>query len=63
MKANKPVFKTHQSVRFEVGGYSGINLKLKQIIKYDDNDLNGTEKTKGDFNTSNSINGFSAYRI
>ena len=61
MKDDKPFFRTHQSVRFGIGGYAGINLKSKQIIKYDDNDLKATEKTKGDFNTSNFIYGLSTY--
>ncbi len=61
MKADKSFFRTHQSVRFGIGGYAGINLKSKQIIKYDDNDLKVTEKTKGDFNTSNFIYGLSSY--
>ncbi|MFV5702270.1 hypothetical protein ACM55F_10400 [Flavobacterium sp. XS2P12] len=61
MKEDKPFFKTHQSIRFGIGGYAGINLKSKQIIKYDDNDLKATEKTKGDFNTSNFIYGLSTY--
>jgi hypothetical protein len=61
MKEDKPFFKTHQSVRFGIGGYAGINLKSKQIIKYDDNDLKATKKNKGDFNTSNFIYGLSTY--
>ncbi|MFV5698576.1 hypothetical protein ACM55H_09430 [Flavobacterium sp. ZT3R17] len=61
MKEDKPFFKTHQSFRLGVGGYAGINLKSKQIIKYDDNDLKATEKTRGDFNTSNFIYGLSTY--
>ncbi|MFV8391813.1 hypothetical protein [Flavobacterium sp. LB2P6] len=61
MKEDKPFFKTHQSVRFGIGGYAGINLKSKQIIKYDANELKATEKTKGDFNTSNFIYGLSTY--
>ena len=61
MKEDKPFFRTHQSVRFGIGGYAGINLKSKQIIKYDDNDLKATERTKGDFNASNFIYGLSSY--
>ena len=61
MKEDKPFFRTHQSVRFGIGGYAGVNLKSKQIIKYDDNDLKATERTKGDFNTSNFIYGLSTY--
>lgn len=54
-------FKSHQSFRFGVGGYGGINVKSKQILKYEDNDLKSTEKTKGDFNVNNFIYGVSAY--
>ena len=61
MKEDKLFFKTHQSFRLGVGGYAGINLKSKQIIKYDDNDLKATEKTRGDFNTTNFIYGLSSY--
>ena len=60
-KEDKPFFRTHESVRLGIGGYAGINLKSKQIIKYDDNDLKATERTKGDFNTSNFIYGLSSY--
>jgi hypothetical protein len=61
VKDGQTYFKTHQSVRFGVGGYAGINLKSKQIIKYDNNDLNLRERTRGDFNTSNFIYGLSTY--
>jgi hypothetical protein len=61
MKEDKPFFKTHQSVRFGIGGYAGINLKSKQIITYDDNDLKTAERTRGDFNTNNFIYGLSTY--
>ncbi|MFV8373832.1 hypothetical protein [Flavobacterium sp. LB1P62] len=61
MKEDKPFFKTHQSFRLGVGGYAGINLKSKQIIKYDDNDLKAREKVRGDFNSTNFIYGLSTY--
>ena len=61
IKDDKPFFKTHQSIRFGIGGYAGINLKSKQIIKYEDNDLKVTENTKGNFNTSDFIYGLSTY--
>lgn len=57
----KSFFKTHQSVRFGIGGYAGINLKSKQITKYEDGDFKSREKVKGDFNTSNFIYGLSTY--
>ncbi|WP_035670113.1 hypothetical protein [Flavobacterium sp. 83] len=61
MKEGKSFFKTHQSFRLGVGGYAGINLKSKQITKYDDTDLKATEKVRGDFNTTNFIYGLSTY--
>ena len=63
MKDDKPFFRTHQSVRLGIGGYAGINLKSKQIIKYDDHDLKATEITKGDFNTNSFIYGLSTYIV
>ncbi|MFE3866914.1 hypothetical protein ACFX5E_02365 [Flavobacterium sp. LS2P90] len=61
MKEGKSFFKTHQSFRLGVGGYAGINLKSKQITKYDDTNLKATEKVRGDFNTTNFIYGLSTY--
>jgi hypothetical protein len=60
-KNGKPLFRTHKSFRFGLGGYGGINLKSKQIIKYDLVDYKTKEVTKGDFNTSNFIYGLSTY--
>lgn len=60
-KGDKRYFKTHQSVRFGIGGYAGFHLKSKQILKFDDSNLDATEKTKGDFNTSTFIYGLSSY--
>lgn len=60
-KTDKPFFKTHQGFRLGIGGYAGINLKSKQIIKYDDTDFKITERTKGDFNTNDFIYGLSTY--
>ena len=57
----KPFFRTHNSFRLGVGGYAGVNLKSKQILKYDDNNLNATERLKGDFNTTDFIYGLSSY--
>ena len=56
-----PFFRTHNSFRLGVGGYAGVNLKSKQILKYDDNDLKATERLKGDFNTTDFIYGLSSY--
>lgn len=58
---DKSYFQSHKSVRIGFGGYAGINLKSKQFIKYDNDDLKTNVKTKGDFNTSNFIYGLSTY--
>lgn len=57
----KSYFRTHKGFRAGLGGYAGINVKSKQILKYEDNDYKTTEKTKGDFNTNNFIYGLSTY--
>lgn len=61
IRDGKAYFKTHENVRFGIGGYAGINLKSKQIIKYEVADHKVTERTKGDFNTNNFIYGLSSY--
>ncbi len=58
----KPFYKTHQSLRLGIGGYAGVNLKSKQILKYEDaNQNNVKDRTKGDFNTNDFIYGLSTY--
>lgn len=61
VKNDKTYFKSHQSVRVGLGGYAGVNLKTKQILQYENSDLKSTEKTKGDFNTSDFVYGLSTY--
>lgn len=58
---DKNYFRTHKGFRVGFGGYAGINVKSKQILKYEDNDYKATEKTKGDFNVNNFIYGLSTY--
>lgn len=60
-KEGKPSFKTHESFRFGLGGFAGLNVKSKQILDYsiDGNDVK--ERTKGDFNVNDFIYGVSAY--
>ncbi len=57
----KRVFRTQQSFRMGLGGYAGVNLKSKQIIKYDNDDYKTRNITKGSFNTNDFIYGLSAY--
>lgn len=59
---DKVIFKTHEALRFGIGGFAGVNLKSKQILKYEDADGNDvTQKTKGDFNTNDFVYGLSTY--
>lgn len=61
IKDDKTYFKTHESFRMGFGGYAGVRIKSKQILEYNIDDLDVTQKTKGDFNSSNFIYGLSAY--
>ncbi|SFD09102.1 hypothetical protein [Flavobacterium phragmitis] len=54
-------FKTHKSFRFGVGGYAGINVKSKQILKYEEEDLKYKTRIKGDYNVNNFVYGLSSY--
>lgn len=57
----KTYFRTHRGFRLGMGGYAGINVKSKQILKFEDNDYKTTQKTKGDFNVNNFVYGLSTY--
>jgi hypothetical protein len=53
-------FRTQKSFRVGVGGYAGVNLKTKQILRTNDNGGNRI-KEKADFNASDFIYGLSSY--
>lgn len=57
----KTYFKTHKSFRFGIGGYTGINVKSKQILKFEEEDLKYKTRIKGDYNVNNFIYGLSSY--
>lgn len=57
----KTYFRTHKSFRFGIGGYAGINVKTKQILKYDQDDLDYKTRIKGEYNVNNLIYGLSSY--
>ncbi|WNM19198.1 hypothetical protein [Flavobacterium capsici] len=61
IKDDKTYFRTHQAFRMGFGGYAGVRVKSKQILKYEIDDIEIKEKMKGDFNSSNFIYGLSAY--
>jgi hypothetical protein len=55
-------YSTHNQLKLGVGGYTGIRLRSRQKLKFDD--MNGEEvkvKEKGDFNATDFIYGLSAY--
>lgn len=54
-------FRTHETFRLGVGGYAGVRIKSKQILKYEADDIKVTDKQKGDFNVSDFNYGLSAY--
>ena len=57
----KTYFRTHKSFRFGIGGYAGINVKSKQILKFEDEDLKYKTTVKGDYNVNNFMYGLSSY--
>ena len=57
----KTYFRTHESVRLGIGGYGGVRVKSKQILKYESDDIKVKEKQKGNFNVSDFNYGLSAY--
>ncbi|MFP9112427.1 hypothetical protein ACLI1A_00690 [Flavobacterium sp. RHBU_3] len=62
VKDDKVYFPTYKSFRVGIGGYAGLNVKEKQIIKYhDENDNKVKNKTKGDYNVNDFVYGLSAY--
>jgi len=57
----KTYFRTHKSFRFGIGGYAGINVKSKQILKFDQDDLDYKTTIRGHYNVNNFIYGLSSY--
>lgn len=60
-KNDKTYFRTHQSLRLGIGGYGGLRVKTKQILKYEVDNKEVKQKIKDDYNASNFIYGLSAY--
>lgn len=61
VKDGKKIFKSHESVRFGLGGYAGFRVKSKQILEYEQDGHDITIKEKGGFNTNDFIYGVSTY--
>lgn len=60
-KDGKKIFRTHESVRFGIGGYAGVRVKSKQKTKYELDGNDFSIKEKGDFNANDFIYGVSTY--
>jgi hypothetical protein len=57
----KTHYNTHQSVRLGIGGFAGVNVKSKQILKSDVDGYDSRNVTKGNFNTNDFVYGLSTY--
>ncbi len=60
-KDGKKIFRTHESVRFGIGGYAGVRVKSKQILEFEEGNRDVIQKTKGNFNANDFIYGVSTY--
>jgi hypothetical protein len=54
-------FRTHESVRLGIGGYAGVRVKSKQLLRYEVDGDKEKNKQKGDFNVSDFNYGLSTY--
>jgi len=55
------IVKTQKSFRLGVGGYGGLNVRSKQILKYKEDGLTTEQITKGDYNVNTFVYGVSGY--
>lgn len=60
-KDGNSYFRTHKSFRLGIGGYGGVRIKSKQILKYENDGNKVKNKEKGDFNVSDFSYGLSSY--
>ena len=60
-KEGNSYFRSHKSFRVGIGGYAGVRIKSKQILKYEEDDQKVKTKQKGDFNVNDFNYGLSAY--
>ena len=52
---------SHEGFRLGLGGYAGVNVKTKQILKFDIDNHDTRQVTKGDFNVNDFVYGLSSY--
>jgi len=58
---DKVIFKPNRGFKIGLGGFIGLNLKTKQILKYKINDIKTKDIKKGDFNVNNFLYGINAF--
>ncbi|WP_310554743.1 hypothetical protein [Flavobacterium sp.] len=59
---DEKIFNSHKGFRLGLGGFAGVNVKTKQITKYNDAIGNSVEtKSKGNYNVSDFVYGLSTY--
>lgn len=61
IKDDKTIFKTHESFRFGIGGFAGVNIKTKQVLDYEINGNDVKTRTKGNYNVNDFVYGASVY--
>lgn len=55
------IFRTHRVFRMGIGGFAGLNVKSKQVLKYEVDGEKTRQITKGDFNVNDFVYGVSSY--
>lgn len=60
MEDDIKIFRRNRSFRFGFGGFAGVNIKSKQILKYKLDGKRHREKTKGEYNVNHLIYGLQA---
>ncbi len=61
IKEDKKIFKRNKAFRLGFGGFGGINLKSKQILKYKLDGKKVRDKRKGDYNVTQFVYGLNAF--
>lgn len=54
-------YKTHSKIRVGLGGYAGLNLSVRQKLKYEEDGNKIKQKLKSGYNSNNMIYGLSGY--
>ncbi len=54
-------YKTDKKIRVGLGGYAGVNLGVRQKLKFKEDGERTKQKLKGDYNTGNFVYGLSGY--